>query len=91
MEVLAQIQGVLIGLIGWSATTVLMLGSSRLTKAEQRTMIVFSWTLWMIPAMGSLVYRNLMETSTAAFYCIGTTLFLGILVSISSIRGHTRP
>ncbi len=91
MEVLAQIQGLLIGLMGWAGTAALMLGSSRLSKAEQRALIVFSWTLWMIPAMGSLVYRNMMETSTAAFYCIGTTLFIGALVSISSIRWHTRP
>ncbi len=90
MDGLAQIQGLLIGLIGWAATVVLTLNSTKLTGADQRAMIVFSWTLWMIPALGALVYRNLLAINEAAFYCIGTTLLLGIAVSVGSIRWRTR-
>lgn len=89
METLAQIQGFLIGMIGWAATVMLTLGSSKLNAAEQRAMIVFSWTLWMIPALGALVYRNLIDINAAAFLCGGTTLILALLVSISAI--HWRP
>lgn len=91
MEILTQIQGVLIGLIGWAATAVLTLGSLRLSTTEQRVMIVFCWTLWMIPALGTLVYQHLLEINTAALYCGTTTMLLGVLVSISSNRWHTKP
>lgn len=91
MEVLAQIQGLLIGLIGWAATALLTLGSSRLSPAEQRAMIVFCWTLWMIPALGALVYRNLLEINAAALYCGVTTVVLALLVTLTSGRWRTKP
>lgn len=90
MDTIAHIQGVLLGLIGWAATTVIVLGSSRLATVEQRAMIVFSWTIWMIPALGTLVYRQLLDVNTAAFYCIATTIAVALLVCITAIRWRTK-
>lgn len=91
MEVLAQVQGFLIGLIGWAATALLIMNSSKLTQADQRALTVFTWTLWMIPAVGSLVYRNLIDINSAVFYCISTTLVMAVFVWLTGARWHTKP
>jgi hypothetical protein len=93
MEGLFQIQSVLIGLIGWAATVVLTLSSNRLNTNDRRMMVVCSWMLWMIPALGALVYRGLLTTDTAALYVGGTTVFVGLIVLLSAIaaRPRTRP
>ena len=91
MDVLMQIQGLLIGLIGWAATAMMIVGSSRLNVNEQRAMIVCSWALWMIPAMGSLVYRGVISTDTAVIACGTSTIILAVMASLSAIRWRTRP
>jgi uncharacterized membrane protein len=91
MEILAQIQGFLIGLIGWAATAVVISDSTKLTQADQRTLTVFTWTLWMIPALGALVYRNLIDINAAAMYCVSTTLAMALLVWLSGARWRTKP
>lgn len=93
MESLFQLQSVLIGLIGWAATVVLALGSSRLTANDRRLMAVCSWMLWMIPALGTLVFRGLITTDVAALYVGGSTVLVGLVVLLTAIaaRPRTRP
>lgn len=93
MESLFELQSVLIGLIGWAATVVLSLNSSRLTTNDRRLMAVCSWMLWMIPALGTLVYRGLIATDTAALYVGGSTVFVGLIVLLTAVaaRPRTRP
>jgi uncharacterized membrane protein len=93
MDSLYQIQSVLIGLIGWAATIVVSLSASRLTVNDRRMLAVCSWMLWMIPAIGALVYRGLLTTDTAALYVGATTLFVGLIVLLTAAatREHTRP
>ena len=90
MELFYQLQGVLIGLIGWAATAILTMGSTRLNEIEQKALIVCSWALWMIPAMGALVYRGLMTMNTALLFCGATTVILGLMASLSVIRWRTK-
>lgn len=93
MESFFQLQSVLIGLIGWAATVVLTLGASRLTVNDRRMMAVCSWMLWMIPALGTLVYRGLITTDVAALYVGGSTVFVGLIVLLTAIaaKPRTRP
>jgi magnesium-transporting ATPase (P-type) len=91
MEELYQLQSVCIGLIGWAATSLLILGSTRLTINDRRMAIVCSWMLWLMPALGALVYRGLLTTQTAALYCGATTLIMAAIVAVSAVRPRTRP
>jgi uncharacterized membrane protein len=91
MEWITYIQGPMIGLIGWAATAALTLGARKLNATEQHSMIVFAWMLWMIPALGTLVYHGLLDINAAALYCGGTTILMAILVSIATIRWRTKP
>lgn len=90
MEDFAHMQGFLVGLIGWSATVLLIANSSKLTRADQSALFVFTWTLWMIPSFGALVYRNLLDINTAVFYCIGTTLIIALFVWLIGVRGRAK-
>lgn len=91
MELLNLGTGPLIGLIGWAATALAVLGWTRLTPVEQRAMIVFAWTLWTIPALGVLVYRGVIEINAAMLYCGATTAVLALFVSLATHRWRTRP
>lgn len=92
MEVIEQLQSFLIGLIGWAATVALVLGSQRLSENDQRAMVVCSWGLWMIPALGALVYRGLISTQTAGFSVGATTVALGLIMLLGALaRLRTRP
>lgn len=90
MEVFQELQGILIGIVGWAATALAVLSSSRLNPTERRMMVVCCWMLWMIPALGSLVYRGLLTTDVAALLCGGTTLALGMIAVLSGWRPKTR-
>ncbi|MBP1464711.1 hypothetical protein EYB53_003205 [Candidatus Chloroploca sp. M-50] len=91
MEMLSDLQSILIGLIGWAATTLMLENASRLTITDRRVMSVFSWTIWMIPAFGALVLQGLLTTYTAVLYVCITTLALGVIMVIGvSRRTHTR-
>ncbi|ACL24691.1 hypothetical protein [Chloroflexus aggregans] len=74
-------QGILIGLIGWAATAILALGSSRLSAIEQRAMIACSWVIWMIPGVGTFVRSGALTIDAAALYIgISTALLAGLLL-----------
>lgn len=90
MELLYQIQGMLIGLIGWAATALLTMNSSKLSELEQRATMVCAWAIWMIPASGTLVYQGIITTDAAAIFCGVTTILLAVFASISAIRGRSR-
>jgi hypothetical protein len=90
MEVLYEVQGILIGIVGWAATALAVLSSARLKPTERRMMVVCCWMLWMIPALGSLVYRGLLTTDSAALLCGSTTILLGMIAVFSSWRPKTR-
>jgi hypothetical protein len=90
MEALYEVQGILIGIVGWAATALAVLSSSRLNPTERRMMVVCCWMLWMIPALGSLVYRGLLTTDSAALLCGSTTFLLGMIAILSSRRAKTK-
>ncbi|MGB9738720.1 MAG: hypothetical protein C0184_16490 [Chloroflexus aggregans] len=84
-----EVQGMLIGLIGWAATAILALGARRLADIEQRAMIVCSWLVWMIPGFGTFVRSGAMTIDAAALYVgISTMLLAGLL--LVGIRGRKR-
>ena len=86
MEIFYDLQSIFIGLIGWAATTLMLENASRLTLNDRRTMIVFSWTLWMIPAFGTLVLNGLITLHTAALYVGITTIALGLIMLVGVAR-----
>jgi hypothetical protein len=90
MEIVQEVQGLLIGIVGWAATALAVLSSTRLNPTERRMMVVCCWMLWMIPALGSLVYRGLITTDMAALLCGSTTIFLGMIAFFSGWRPKTR-
>ncbi len=89
MEVLYETQGILIGIVGWAATGLAVMSSARLNPTERRMMVVCCWMLWMIPALGSLVYRGLLTTNGAALLCGSTTVLIGMIALFSSWRTKT--
>jgi uncharacterized membrane protein len=84
------LQSILLGLMGWAATSLVVMNGSRLTNNDRRVMVVCGWMLWMIPAFGVLAYRGMITTDAAALYCGITTACLALIVVIGSVRTHTR-
>lgn len=84
-----EVQGVLIGLIGWAATAVLALGTPRLSSIEQRAAIVCSWLVWMIPGFGAFVRSGAITIDAAALYIGVSTVLMGALLLIG-VRGRKR-
>jgi uncharacterized membrane protein len=91
MTMISSLQSILLGLMGWSATALLIINASRLTMNDRRAMTICSWMVWMIPAFGALVYHGVITTNTAALYCGATTLCLALLVIVTTVRQRTRP
>lgn len=92
MDALFELQSFLLGLIGWSATVLMIENASRLTTNDRRSMIVCSWMIWMIPAFGVLVYRGVIATDIAALYVGVTTVALGVIMLVGALAGpRTRP
>jgi hypothetical protein len=92
LDLVYQLDGLLIGIIGWAATILLTTNSTKLSALEQRAMVVCSWGAWMLPAAGTLVYREIIATETAIVFCFVTTLLMGVVASIGAIgSGRTRP
>jgi hypothetical protein len=90
MSAIYPLQSILLGLMGWAATSLVVMNASRLTTNDRRAMIVCGWMLWMIPAFGVLAYRGIITTETAALYCGITTVCLALVVVVSSVRTRTR-
>lgn len=84
-----EVQGFLIGLIGWAATAVLALGARRLSPIEQRAVIVCSWLVWMIPGFGAFVRMGVLTIDTAALFIGLSTIILAALLLIDA-HGRTR-
>jgi len=92
MDLIGQLHGFLLGLIGWAATVLVIEGATRLTVNDRRAMIVCSWMFWMIPGLGTFVLRGLMTTDTAALFIAVTTMALGLIMLIGAfVRPRTRP
>ena len=85
MDLIGQLPGFLLGLIGWAATVLMIEGATRLTVNDRRAMIVCSWMVWMIPGLGTFVLRGLMTTDTAALFIAVTTMVLGLIMLIGAI------
>ncbi len=90
VEAIPHLQGILIALIGWTATALLALDSPKLNVIEQRAMVVFSWAAWMFLAAGALVYRGTLDANALMLYCGGTTMMLALVMSLLSFRWRTR-
>ncbi|RRR71085.1 MAG: hypothetical protein EI684_12050 [Candidatus Viridilinea halotolerans] len=92
MEIFFELQGFLIGLVGWAATVLIIQTAERLNVNDKRAMAVCSWVLWMIPAIGTLTLSGILTINTAALYVGATTLALGALVVLGALAGpRTRP
>jgi hypothetical protein len=89
VDLFYQMQGIFIGLLGWAATA-LLLNNVKISTAEHCLMIVCSWTIWMIPATGTLVSKGIITSNTAITFCALSTLALAFVVSISAIRSRAR-
>ena len=90
MDLIGQLPGFLLGLIGWAATVLMIEGATRLTVNDRRAMIVCSWMFWMIPGLGTFVLRGLMTTDTAALFIAVTTMALGLIMLIGAIVHNRR-
>ncbi|MBO9310645.1 MAG: hypothetical protein J7460_01100 [Chloroflexus sp.] len=84
-----ELQGFLIGLIGWAATAILAIGARRLSAIEQRAVIVCSWLVWMIPGLGTFVRTGILTIDAAALFIGISTVLLAALLLIG-VRGRTR-
>lgn len=84
MDLIGQLPGFLLGLIGWAATVLVIEGATRLTVNDRRAMIVCSWMFWMIPGLGTFVLRGLMTTDTAALFIAVTTMALGLIMLLGA-------
>ncbi|PDW04701.1 hypothetical protein [Candidatus Viridilinea mediisalina] len=91
MEILFELQGFLIGLIGWAASVLMIQNSERLTVNDKRAMAVCMWVFWMMPGIGTLALQGVLTMSTAALYVGITTLALGALVLLGAVGPRTRP
>jgi hypothetical protein len=90
MANISALQSILFGLMGWAATALVVMNAARLTTNDRRAMIVCSWMVWMIPALGVLVYRGLLSTDTAALYCGATTAAMALIVIVAAVRPRLR-
>lgn len=86
MELLAQSQGPLIGLMGWAATVVLILSSLKYNAVQQRTLVVCAWVVWMSPAFGALVHQGWLTADSAMLLFGGMTVGLVLLVSVTAVH-----
>jgi hypothetical protein len=90
MDALAGSPSLLLGLMGWAATVSLLNESKRLAVWQRRTMIIFTWMLWMIPAFDATVYQGLLSTEAAILYCGTLTMAIVLFISLTALRRHTR-
>jgi uncharacterized membrane protein YGL010W len=92
MEMLTQLPGFLLALMGWAATALMLENASRLTLNDRRAMVVCSWMLWMIPGIGTFVLRGLLSTHEAALFVAATTIAMGLIMLLGAfVRPRTRP
>jgi len=85
MDLIGQLPGFLLGLIGWAATMLVLDSATRLAANDRRAMIVCSWMFWMIPGLGTFVLNGLMTTDTAALFIAVTTMALGMIMLVGAI------
>lgn len=90
MEALANSPGLLLGLIGWAASTKIILDASSFSAWQQRALVVFTWMLWMIPAFDATVYRGLLDAEAAVRYCATMTGALVFVVSLTALYKRSK-
>jgi hypothetical protein len=84
MEAISQAPGLFLGLIGWAATSKIIIDSGQISPWQQRALVVFTWMLWMIPAFDATVYQGFMPADMAVTYCATMT---GALIFVVSLTG----
>jgi hypothetical protein len=80
MEIVNSLYGVLIALLGWSATGLWILNAPRLSELDRRLMILCMWLLWMIPGLGTLVLNEVLSISSLVIISSLTTMLWGGLL-----------
>ncbi len=90
MDAIAQSPSLLLGLLGWAATVALINEAGRLTLWQRRSMIVFTWMLWMIPAFDTTVYQGLLSAEMALLYGVTLTGVITLFVSLMALGNHSR-
>ncbi|NJK79043.1 MAG: hypothetical protein HC914_03715 [Chloroflexaceae bacterium] len=90
MEALSQAPGIFIGLMGWAATTLIVMDTVSLSFWQRRFLIIFSWMLWMIPAFDAVVYQGMLTSNAAITYGATMTGALIFVVSLTAFLQHTK-
>lgn len=90
MEMLFEVPGFFLALMGWAGTVLLLESASRLTINDRRAMVVCSWVAWMTPGFGSFVLAGLMATNMAALYVGVTTMVLAVIILLGAARHRPR-
>lgn len=90
MDMLSQVPGLFLGVIGWAATAKLIYGSSLTGFWQRSALIVFTWMLWMVPAFDIIVYQGLMPAETAVTYCATMTGALAFVISLGALGRRSK-
>lgn len=90
MEALSNAPGIFIGLIGWAATTLLLLEVHGVNFWQRRFLIVSAWMLWMVPAFDAVVYQGFLTADMAMQYGAMMTGLVLFVVSLSAFTHGTR-
>ncbi|HEU5010978.1 MAG TPA: hypothetical protein VFT66_00430 [Roseiflexaceae bacterium] len=70
----------LIAAIGWLAT-IRVISTSRLHRIKKRTLLIPSWVLWLVVALGAPILSGVLPVADALN--IGGALTAGVVVSMA--------
>jgi uncharacterized membrane protein len=90
MEVLTQYTVLLIGIIGWAATSGLISNASQINAWPRRMLIMFTWLLWTVPAFDVMVYQGWLNAEKAVFYGTTLTIALALVISLAGMQSHRK-
>jgi|GEM_PF-1752703 hypothetical protein len=90
MELLWQWAGPWIALVGWAATTLLILRTARITFIQKHAFAVLAWIVWMFVGFDVLVYNALLQADLALNIYGGLTLVIATFFFFSAWRMRLR-
>lgn len=90
MELLVQWAGPWIALVGWAATTLLILRITRITFIQKHAFSVLAWIVWMFVGFDVLVYNGLLHADLALNIYGVSTLVMASFTFLSAWRMRLR-